>query len=139
MTESVPLQVPLIGLQMNSETAHYVGMLEGTIAALVVNEVKYRTLLELLTGDKWDSAEMPTEPKDIMALAVSVLVKQTGIDKRVAESLVLQRINETNRDPVVPDRPANVVVTQQATPPMADRYKEWKQRQMNLATGGEES
>jgi hypothetical protein len=114
-------------------------MLEGTIAALVVNEVKYRTLLELLTGDKWDSAEMPTEPKDIMALAVSVLVKQTGIDKRVAESLVLQRINETNRDPVVPDRPANVVVTQQATPPMADRYKEWKQRQMNLATGGEES
>lgn len=137
MTESVPLQSPLIDLQMSSDTAYYVGMLEGTIAALVVNEVKYRTLLELLTGDKWDAADMPTDPKELMLLAVSMVTKQTGISRERAESLVGQRFNGGKPKQVIPQPSANLVVPPPEPIPMSDRFKRWKERQTDLATGGE--
>lgn len=136
MTESVPLQAPLIGLQMDSDTAYYVGMLEGTIAALVVNEVKFRTLLELLTGDKWDAANMPQDPNALAALAVSMLIKQTGIEKSKAESLVAQRFGDMIPDPV----PApEIIATAPVAPPMSERFKAWKAKQTNLATSGEDT
>lgn len=139
MTESLPVQVPLIDLQMSSDTAYYVGMLEGTVAALVVNEVKFRTLLELLTGDKWDAADIPQDPNDLMALAISMISKQTGLDETKAKSLVAQRFGEVKPKPVLPENNPNVVVQQPVTVPMSDRFKDWKQRQIDLATGGEES
>lgn len=139
MTESIPLQVPLIDLQLSSDAAHYVGMLEGTVAALVVNEIKYRTLLELLTGDKWDAAELPQDPNDLMALAVSMISKQTGLDEIKAKSLVAQRFGEVKSKPVIPVETTNVVVAPPVTVPMTDRFKAWKQRQIDLATSGEVS
>ena len=133
---SVPLRAPLIDLQMDSDTAYYVGMLEGTIAALVVNEVKFRTLLELLTGDKWDSANMPQDPNALAALAVSMLIKQTGIDQSKAESLVAQRFGDMTSNPI-PE--ATIITAAPTAPPMSERFKSWKAKQTNLATSGEEN
>ena len=93
---SVPVQVPLIGLQMSTETAQYVGMLEGTVAALVINDVKYRTLLELLTGESWEDTVVTMDPNALMSLAVSALVKQTGMDYAKAKILISQRWQRRN-------------------------------------------
>jgi len=137
MTESIPLQGPLKGLQMDSDTAQYVGMLEGTIAALVINEVKYRTLLELLTGDSWDAANVSTDPNALVPLAVSALVKQTNMDENKAKKLISARWETHNNKPnqVVPQvlstgtaryasRPDHVV-----SAPMSERLKSWRERQ----------
>jgi hypothetical protein len=142
MTESIPLQAPLVGLQMDSDTAQYVGMLEGTIAALVINEVKYRTLLELLTGDSWEAVKVGPEPDAIVTLAVSTLMKQTNMDEYKARKLIALRWANHNNDSgsVVPQgitgtttpratRPDTVV-----TPSMADRFKSWKARQEQAAS-----
>lgn len=131
MTESIPLKSPLAGLEMNSDTAQYVGMLEGTIAALVVNEMKYRTLLELLTGDSWDGGELDSDPNALVPLAVSALVKQTNLDENKAKKLVSQRLGK-RRDTVVPQpvsasippRPEHAV-----KPDMSERFKAWKAKQ----------
>lgn len=137
MSESIPLQVPLKGLQMDSDTAQYVGMLEGTIAALVINEVKYRTLLELLTGDYWEAATVNMDPNALVPLAVSALVKQTNLDENKAKKLISARWDDHNNktNPVVPQavstrtanygsRPDHVV-----TQPMSERLKSWRERQ----------
>lgn len=135
MTESVPLQVPLIGLEMSGDTAQYVGMLEGTIAALCINEIKFRTLLELLTGESWDDAKATMDPSSLMALAVSVLVKQTGMDKIRAQVLVSQRWadhNDTSNTVIPVAIPVADLVSGTVTksPTMSDRFKSWKSRQL---------
>lgn len=160
MTESVPTQVPLIGLQMTTETAQYVGMLEGTIAALVINDVKYRTLLELLTGESWEDTVVSMDPNALMSLAVSALVKQTGMDTARAKVLISHRWG--NRNPpakaIVPQAvPVETLISgavdQGATesesvatesvstdsapveskPSITDRYREWKANQIAAA------
>ncbi len=137
MTESVPNGVPLVGLQMDSETAQYVGMLEGTIAALVVNECKYRTLLELLTGDSWEATKVDTNPNALMALAVSSLVRQTGIDPIKAKTLISQRWAQQNEpvSTVVPQAiPVNQMINSESKPvlkqTMQERFSSWKRKQL---------
>lgn len=133
MTESIPLKSPLEGLQMTSETAQYVGMLEGTIAALVVNEMKYRTLLELLTGEEWDGGTLDSDPESLVPLAVSALVRQTSLDENKAKSLVLKRMGK-RRNSVVPQSIRKVGPTPANMPRMNDRFKSWKSRQESASS-----
>lgn len=104
MTESVPMKNPLVGLEMDPDTAQYVGVLEGTIAALTINECKYRALLELLTGEPWEDTKIDFDGKVLMDLAVSALVKQTGMDRANAKNLVWRRWEKRNlpQESVVP-------------------------------------
>lgn len=99
---SVPLQTPQISLTMDADTAHYVGILEGTVAALVINECKYRAILELLTGESWEATRLDIKGDVLQQLAVSALVRQTGMALDRAKLLVAQRWNAKNQEaPVV--------------------------------------
>jgi hypothetical protein len=137
--ESVPLQAVHMPLNMDPETATYVGMLEGTIAALVINDCKQRTLLELLTGDGWEAAKVDFNGESLIDLAASSLVKQTGMSLVDAQILVKKRWNERNH-------PSDYVVPQAVTPesyaqgnpsvemvspaPLSDRVKAWRAQQL---------
>lgn len=94
----VSVQTPLVGLEMNSEVAHYVGILESTLAAYALQEVKYRALLELLTGESWETTRISPDPASIKAIAVEALVKRAGIDPVTAKVVVEKRWNEFNQD-----------------------------------------
>jgi hypothetical protein len=120
MTEtiSVPMQTPLVGLKMDADTALYVGLLEGTIAHLVINEMKYRALLELFTGEPFEATKIGIDGRTLIDLAISTLVKQTGMDLSKAKLLVLQRWNQFNQaTPVIPQavEPAKLVESLGAT------------------------
>ncbi|QGJ90080.1 hypothetical protein HWC80_gp039 [Mycobacterium phage Indlulamithi] len=135
--ESVPLQPAAIGLNMDPETASYVGMLEGTIAALVISDVKNRTLLELLTGDGWEAARVDFNGDALIGLAVSALVKQTGMSTANAKILVMKRWAERNHpaDYIIPQAVSidqmtgNVPTSGQDVPAMSERVKAWRAKQ----------
>jgi hypothetical protein len=141
--ESVPLRTPLVGLSMDGDTAYYVGMLEGTIAALAINEVKYRALLELLTGDSWEETRIDLDGKVLMTLAANVLVKQTGMNPVQAKILVAKRWGQFNlpAETIVPqaipidkyadEASAHVHSTRRAD--LSARAREWRDRQTREA------
>lgn len=143
--ESVPLQAVHMPMEMDPETATYVAMLEGTIAALVISDVKNRTLLELLTGDGWEAARVDFNGQAMMSLAESALIKQTGMDRIRARMLVAKRWQERNHpaDYVVPQavspadyvgeaapRMAKSATGSQLGQPMSERVKDWRARQL---------
>ncbi|AVD99651.1 hypothetical protein HWB51_gp033 [Mycobacterium phage Cuke] len=136
----VPTNVVDVGLNMDPETALYVGVLEGTIAALVINECKYRAFLELLTDESWEDTKLDIDGNQLMAIAVTALVKQTGMDRVRAQVLVAQRWQKRNlpTETVLPQAvPVEAMTTDQnrpqvasfAKPDMSQRVKAWKERQ----------
>lgn len=147
-SESVPLQTVHMPMEMDPETATYVAMLEGTIAALVISDVKNRTLLELLTGDGWEAARVDFNGQAMMGLAESALMKQTGMDRVRARLLVAKRWQERNHpaDYVVPQAispeeyaaevtqstpmAAKSATSSQLGQPMSERVKAWRARQL---------
>jgi hypothetical protein len=144
--QSVPTQTPMAENKSDAEVAKYIGLLEGTIAALVINDIKFRTILELLTGEQWDAAQIDPEGKALMDLAVSVLVKQTGMDATNARALVIKRWQDKTSRPVpmpkavvaeefsllnVAERKTNVALEVS----MNERYRHWRQRQIAEAEG----
>lgn len=136
--ESVPLNSVHMPLDMDPETATYVGMLEGTIAALVINDCKQRTLLELLTGDGWEAARVDFNGTALINLATTALVKQTGMDRVKAQVLVTKRWNERNHpaDYVMPqavpvaDYVAGNDSKESLKPDLSARVKAWRARQV---------
>ncbi|QNJ59250.1 hypothetical protein SEA_MRMIYAGI_36 [Mycobacterium phage MrMiyagi] len=152
MTESVgvPVNIIPVGLDMDPETATYVGVLEGTIAALVINEAKYRAFLELLTGEPWEDTKLDIDGNQLMAIAIEALIKQTGMDRVRAQVLVAQRWQKRNlsTESVVPQAvPVESLMTENNRPPvdskpkvdMSQRLKAWKSRQMQDAATISES
>ncbi|AYN57986.1 hypothetical protein HWB90_gp036 [Mycobacterium phage Fowlmouth] len=152
MTESVgvPVNIIPIGLDMDPETATYVGVLEGTIAALVINEAKYRAFLELLTGEPWEDTKLDIDGNQLMAIAIEALIKQTGMDRVRAQVLVAQRWQKRNlsTESVVPQAvPVESLMTENNRPlvdskpkvDMSQRLKAWKSRQMQDAATISES
>lgn len=149
---SVPLQTPQISLEMDSDTAHYVGILEGTIAALVINEAKYRAILELLTGENWEGTRLDIKGDVLQQLAVSTLVRQTGMTLDRAKLLVAQRWNTKNQPeatlvpqavPVTPTALAVDPSAPEAETPASDqtsgqdmgsRLSRWKAKQLEEAS-----
>ena len=140
MTESVPLQSAPMPLDMSPDVASYVGVLEGTVAALCINEAKYRAFLELLTGDPWEDTRIDFDGNALQALAASALVKQTGMDAGKAKVLVAQRWNNRNlpKEQTVPVAiPVQDFVSGDASnktqeslrPDMSDRFRAWRDKQ----------
>lgn len=136
-------QSPLIGLEMTPETATYVALLENQLAAYAIQEAKFRALLELLTGDSWETTRLDIDGNALMAIAVAAIVKKTGMDAMSAKTLVTQRWNLLNQISTAPT-PSAVPIEQlvnkiqsNTAPPlvppkplnMADRLADWKARQ----------
>jgi len=138
---SVPLQSPMIGMDMTEDVALYVGILQGTVAALVVNECKYRAFLELLTGEPWEATRIDMKGEVLQKLAVDSLVKQTGMAPDRAKLLVAQRWDTRNQPapvivPVaVPTSEFADAATSEAAssaipvPEMKTRVQVWRERQ----------
>ena len=144
------VQSPLVGLEMLPETATYVGLLEAKLCAYAVQEAKFRALLELITGESWESTRLGEDSAALQALAVDALVKSTGATVASAKayvSLNWNRLNQVETTPVAQAVPIEEMVQQiqsqtpadvPVTPPvmsMTDRLRAWKAAQSeSLAT-----
>jgi hypothetical protein len=91
-----PVKHPLIDLVYNNETGAYIGMLERKMVIMTMENLKMRSLLELLTGDMWDDCTFETEDKQIFELAVDTLVKRLQISREDAINVVNNRWEATN-------------------------------------------
>lgn len=87
-----PINSPLGELEMTPEVALYVGTLEAQLSAYAINEVKYRVILELLTGTSWYTTQVNIDLKVLANIAVEALVKR-GVDGIEARKLVSQRLS----------------------------------------------
>lgn len=139
-------QNPLVGLQMDSETAHYVGILESQLAAHAIQEAKFRALLELLTGESWETTRIDLDANGLKKIAEDGLIKKAGLSRTDARVLVHKRWNNLTAGTAPTPKAVSIEemapesVAAQAVSPvsMADRLAGWKARQQN-ASGGQES
>lgn len=89
----VAVRSPLIGLKMDADVAAYVGALERQIAALSINEVKFRALLEVLTGEEWDDMKTEFENKEIYDIGVRIAETKLGMKAGEARKWVSGRMD----------------------------------------------
>ena len=91
-----PTQHPLIDLVYNHETGTYIGMLERKLVIMTIENLKMRSLLELLTGDMWDDCNFEQEDKAIFKIAVDTLERRLQISHQDAVNIVTERWEATN-------------------------------------------
>lgn len=91
-----PTRHPLIDLACNDETGRYIAMLERKLLLLTLENIKMRTLLELLTGDMWDDISFENEDKEIKAIAVDALKRRLQMSESDARKLVAERWTANN-------------------------------------------
>lgn len=116
---------PLVGLDLSPQAATYVGVLESHLAAYAIQEAKFRALLELLTGNNWDTTKLDFDGRMLQAIAADALVSK-GMSVADAKVLVAQRWNEMNE-------PEPAVVPKAVTPEdfsnVKERFADFKARQ----------
>ena len=149
------VQSPLLGLEMSSETSVYVGLLERQVAAYAIQEAKFRALLELITGDSWETAKLDMDGKVLMAIAVDALIKKTNMSVVQAKRIVSDRWNTVNKVSTTPT-PSSVPIEQivsevnsaenntvASTPApglsMRQRLADWRNRQEQAAASVSDS
>lgn len=91
-----PTLHPLLSLVYDKETGRYINMLERKVTVLTFENLKMRSLLELLTGDMWDDLHFNAEDREIHSLAVDTLVKRLRISRIEARRIVDERFNRLN-------------------------------------------
>lgn len=96
-----PTRHPLIELLYNDETGRYIGMLERKSTTLIVENMRMRCLLGLLTGEVWDDYCFETEDKELFELATDALMRRLQMSEEDARNLVRERWQATN--PPEPD------------------------------------
>lgn len=106
---------PLIDLVYNHETGTYIGMLERKLVIMTIENLKMRSLLELLTGDMWDDCKFEEEDKAIFKLAVDTLERRLQISHQDAVNLVTERW-EANNPPDV-ENTKSWLIGQRRMPP----------------------
>lgn len=87
---------PLIDLVYNDETGRYIGHLERKLLRLILDDLRMRSLLELLTGDQWDDYQFTDDDEQIRKLAVDALKRRLGISEVEARSMVNERWKRLN-------------------------------------------
>lgn len=92
---------PLVELVYNDETGRYIGMLERKLLKLQLDDLKFRALLELLTGDSWDDYSFSAEDEEIKKLAQDALARRLQLSASDARKLVNERWEAHN--PGTPD------------------------------------
>lgn len=92
---------PLIELVYNDETGRYIGMLERKIVLMQLENIRFRALLERLTGDMWDDIDFRAEDAEIHEIAIDALERRLQIPRSEARKLVDRRWEAAN--PPAPD------------------------------------
>jgi hypothetical protein len=106
---------PLIDLVYNDETGRYIGHLERKLIKLTFDDLKMRSLLELLTGDPWDDYQFADEDGEIKRLAVDALKRRLGLTDSDARNLVTERWNRLN-PPQADERTKTYLIGAHAVP-----------------------
>ncbi|QHB37457.1 hypothetical protein SEA_LEOPARD_51 [Mycobacterium phage Leopard] len=96
-----PTRHPLIDLIANDETGRYIGLLERKLLILQRENLRMRSLLEMLTGDMWDDYRFDAEDAEIFDLAVDSLKRRLGMSHEDARKLCEERWQACN--PPEPD------------------------------------
>ena len=82
------LQNPLQHMSGDEQMTRYVGVLERRLILLTVQEVRFRALLEALTGEPWDDQYADLDQAELDQLVEDSLVKSLGITKTEAAKMV---------------------------------------------------
>lgn len=96
-----PTRHPLIDLIANDETGRYIGLLERKLLIMQRENLRMRSLLEMLTGDMWDDYRFDAEDEEIFNLAVDSLMRRCQMSQEDARKLCEQRWQACN--PPEPD------------------------------------
>lgn len=94
-------QVPLIDMTTDEKGAFYIGALERKLSAMAVNEMKYRALLEMLTGLEWDEISTDVSANKLKKIATTATARRLARSMEQAEKIVEANIasaNETARE-----------------------------------------
>ncbi len=108
-------------MELSPEAALYVGQLEGTLSALVIDKLKMQAYLELITGEQWQPVALPFDTESLRRLAVATLTERLGMTEEQATELVSQRISIQSATATAED-----VVPQLNSPDMKARLQGWK-------------
>ena len=87
------LQNPLAGMSGDEEMTRYVGVLERRLVLLTVQEVRFRALLEALTGEPWDDVYTDLDQAELDQIVERSLIKSLGISQAEAQQMV--RVNRS--------------------------------------------
>lgn len=90
-------KVPMIDLQFGEKEALYVAALEHRLQAMALNEVKYCALIEMLTGETWETQETSFKAGELKKIAVTATQRRLARSVAEAERIVdanLQKANE---------------------------------------------
>ena len=90
----VAIKNPLIEMEMDEAAAAYMGSLERQILGMTIQELRFRAVLELLTGEEWSDIAADLEAGEIEKIAVDAMQKK-GIDRRKARRIVASRLKES--------------------------------------------
>lgn len=90
----VAIKNPLIEMEMDEAAASYMGSLERQILGMTIQELRYRALLELLTGEEWSDIAADLESGEMEKIAVDAMQRK-GIDRRKARRIVASRLKES--------------------------------------------
>ena len=128
---------PLISLEMNDETARYVGLLERKLLMLTLDNLKCRTVLELLTDEAWDDQAFPDDEGELKRVATDALVRRLGVPASEAADIVRERWGRYNPPaasagtaekyivgPTTAKRPAHVSTSEQTVGYDIEKHRE---------------
>lgn len=97
------LQNPLQHMTGDEEMTRYVGVLERRLIMLTIKEVRFRALLESLTGEPWDDEYEDLDQAEMDELVEKSLVKSLGVTKMEASKMVRAHKARANSRNIVDD------------------------------------
>lgn len=92
----VAVNEPLGGMTTDAQGALYMAALERKLAALTINEMRYRTLLEMLTGEPWEEINTDITKGDLMKVATTATHRRLARSMAEAEAQVKANIEKAN-------------------------------------------
>lgn len=77
--------VPLGDITPDEKSAIYIAALEKKLTIMSINELKYRTLIEMLTGEEWEEIKTDIGADQLRKVAVNATQRRLARSLRNAE------------------------------------------------------
>jgi len=100
----VAAKPPLIDLQFGEKEALYVAALEKRLSYMAIQEVKYCALLEMLTGEQWETIKTNIDADNLRKIAVTAGQRVFARSLKEAERRVDENIAKANEVTDEPNR-----------------------------------
>lgn len=92
----VRVKTPMPDMNLTVEAALYVAILERQVTALTLNDMKYRAMLEMLTGENWDDMVVDFEEGKLREIAIRATEAKLGVAYAEAHRIVREREQAAN-------------------------------------------